>query len=156
MLLVPTAGAGGLLGQSGVADPMAQDLAKTFAGAGVTAYRTELRPLLPAPEAAFVAQLYGLDPVAEAARVKAPTMIVVPADPAPYDPERLAAAIAGARVVNSVGTGSTLVDSGPTPEDLSDPTSANHELGAGAPVARTARDTAALDRVARFVASNTR
>lgn len=39
VLLVPTAGAGGLLGQSGVADPMGQDLAKTFAGTGVAAYR---------------------------------------------------------------------------------------------------------------------
>ena len=274
VLVVPTSGAGGLLGQTGVADPFAKDLANTFAGAGVAAYRydqrgtgesklepdvrlslddlvadaragldllaqrrettgrdlsvvgydqgglvalrlaavddrvkrvvlvstpgrslldvraaqlqsrygpeaaealrsevanllttrtvppldalrTEVRPLLPAQEAGFLAQLYGFDPAAEAARVKAQTMIVVPADPAPYDPQRLAAAIPGAQVVNSVGTGSTLVVSGPTPEDLSDPTSANHEHGAGPPVAATKRDTDALDRMARFVAAST-
>lgn len=274
VLVVPTAGAGGLLGQTGVADPFATDLANTFAGAGVAAYRydqrgtgqskiepdvrltlddlvadaragldllaqrrettgrdlsvvgydqgglvalklaavddrikrvvlistpgrsladvraaqlqvrygpeagealrsevaklvatrtvppldalrTELRPLLPAQEASFLAQLYGLDPAAEAGRVKAQTMIVVPVDPAPYDPQRLASVIPGAQVVGSVGSGSTLVVSGPTPEDQSDPTSVNHEHGAGPPVAQTARDTDALDRMARFVAGTT-
>ena len=35
----------------------------------------------------------------------------------------------------STGSGSTLVISGPTPEDLSDPTSANHDHGAAPPVA---------------------
>ena len=272
VLLVPTSGAGGLLGAAGVNDPLGKDLAKTFAGAGVASYRydqrgtgssklepdvrlsfddlvgdaragldllaqrrettgrdlsvvgydqgglvalrlaatdprvkrlvlistpgrslvdvrasqlqarygpesaqalrsevakliatrsvpaldalrTELRPLLPAQEAGFLADLYGLDPAADAAKAKVPTMIVIPADPAPYDPQRLAAAIPGAQVVNSVGSGSTLVISGPTPEDLSDPTSANHEHGAGPPVAQTNRDTATLERVARFVAA---
>ena len=272
VLLVPTAGAGGLLGGAGVNDPMGKDLAKTFSDAGVASYRydqrgtgssklepdvrlsfddlvadakagldllsqrretagrdlsvvgydqgglvalrlaasdprvkrvilistpgrslldvraaqlqarygaesaaalraevatliatrsvpplaqlrTELRPLLPAQEAAFLADLYAIDPAADAAKVKVPTMIVVPADPAPYDPQRLAAAIAGAQVVTSVGSGSTLVISGPTPEDLSDPTSANHDHGAAPPVAPTTRDTAALERVARFVSA---
>lgn len=271
ILVVPTAGAGGLLGQTGVADPFATDLANTFATAGVAAYRydqrgtgqskiepdvrltlddlvadaragldllaqrrettgrdlsvvgydqgglvalrlaavddrikrvvlistpgrslvdvraaqlqarygpeaaealrseiakllttgtvppldalrTELRPLLPAQEAGFLAQLYRLDPAAEAAKVNAQTMIVVPVDPAPYDPQRLASAISGAQVVTSVGSGSTLVVSGPTPEDLSDPSSANHEHGAAPPVAQTKRDADALDRIARFVA----
>jgi pimeloyl-ACP methyl ester carboxylesterase len=270
VLLVPTSGAGGLLGGAGVNDPMGKDLAKTFSGAGVATYRydqrgtgssklepdvrlsfddlvadakagldlltqrretagrelavvgydqgglvalrlaatdprvkrvilistpgrslvdvrasqlqarygpesasalraevakliatrsvppldqlrTELRPLLPAQEAGFLADLYALDPAAEAARVKVPTMIVVPSDPAPYDPQRLASAIPGAQVVTSTGSGSTLVISGPTPEDLSDPTSANHDHGAAAPVAPTNRDAATLDRVARFV-----
>lgn len=117
--------------------------------------RTEVRPLLPAQEAGFLAELYGFDPAAEAAKVKVPTMIVVPADPTPYDPQRLAAAIPGTQVVTSAGSGSTLVVSGPTPEDLSDPTAVNHEHGAGPPVAPTTRDTAALDRVARFLAAAT-
>ncbi len=78
-------------------------------------------------------------------------MIVVPSDPAPYDPQRLAGAIPGAQVVTSSGSGSTLVISGPTPEDLSDPTSANHDHGAAPAVAQTTRDTATLERVARFV-----
>ena len=113
--------------------------------------RTELRPLFPAEEAAFLAQLYGFDPAAEAAKVRVPTMIVVPADPAPYDPQRLAAAIPGAQVVNSSGSGATLLVSGETPEDRSDPLSANHEHGAGPPVGRTERDNAALDRMSRFL-----
>ena len=50
---------------------------------------------------------------------------------------------------------STLVVSGPTPEDLSDPLAATREQGAGPPVAPTTRDTAALDRVPRFVAAAT-
>ena len=115
--------------------------------------RTEIRPLLQAQEAGFLADLYGLDPAVDAAKIKAPTIIVVPADPAPYDPQRLAGAIPGAQVVTSVGSGSTLVVSGPTPEDRSDPTSANHEHGAAPPVAQTTRDTAAMERVARFVAA---
>ena len=115
--------------------------------------RTELRPLLPAQEAAFLADLYALDPAVDAAKVKVPTIIVVPAEPAPYDPQRLAGAIPGAQVVTSIGSGSTLVISGPTPEDLSDPTSANHDHGAAPPVAQTTRDTATLERVARFVAA---
>jgi pimeloyl-ACP methyl ester carboxylesterase len=119
----------------------------------IEALRTEVRPLLPAQEAAFLADLYSFDPAAEAAKVRVPTMIVVPSDSAPYDPQRLAAAISGAQVVTSVGSGSTLVVSGPTPEDLSDPMSANHEHGAAAPQAVTKRDTGALERVARFVAT---
>ena len=117
------------------------------------AMRTELRPLFPAQEAAFLADLYGLDPAAEAAKVKVPTMIVAPADPAPYEPPRLAAAIPGSQVVASVGRGSALVISGATPEDRSDPTSPAHEHGMTPPVATTQRDTAALDRMARFLAS---
>ncbi|MGI8810504.1 MAG: alpha/beta hydrolase [Acidimicrobiales bacterium] len=143
---------------AGAADALRSEVANLLATRTVPpldALRTELRPLLPAQEAAFLAELYSMDPAAEAAKVNAPTMIVVPADPAPYDPRRLAAAVPGAQVVNSVGTGSTLVVSGPTPEDLSDPTSANHDHGAGPPVAQTRRDTEALDRVARFVATGT-
>lgn len=116
--------------------------------------RTELRPLLPAQEAGFLADLYAIDPAAEMAKVKVPVMIVVPADPAPYAPQRLAAAAGpGVQVVTSAGSGSTLVISGPTPEDLSDPTSINHEHGAATPVAPTNRDTPTLERVARFVSA---
>ena len=118
--------------------------------------RTELRPLFPAEEAGFLADLYGMDPTAEAARVRAQTMIVAPADPAPYDPQRLAAAIPGAQVVNSVGTGATLLIAGETPEDRSDPLSANHEHGDGPPVSNSERDAAALDQMTRFLSPSTR
>jgi pimeloyl-ACP methyl ester carboxylesterase len=138
-------------------DALRSEVAKLLATRSVPPLgqlRTELRPLLPAQEAGFLADLYGIDPAAEIARVKVPVMIVVPADPAPYAPQRLAgAATAGAQVVTSAGTGSTLVISGPTPEDLSDPTSANHDHGAAPPVAPTQRDAPTLERVARFVSA---
>ena len=121
----------------------------------LNALRSELRPLLPAPEAGFLAELYGIDPAAEAARVKAGTMIVVPADPAPYDPQRLATAIPGAQVVSSVGAGPTLVVPGPTPEDRSDTANANHAHGAAPPIPEAKRDTDVLDTMARFVAAPT-
>ena len=43
VLLVPTAGAGGLLGGAGVNDPLGKDLAKTFSDAGVASYRYDQR-----------------------------------------------------------------------------------------------------------------
>jgi hypothetical protein len=113
--------------------------------------RTELWALFPPQHAGFLAELYGIDPAADAAKVTVPTLIVVPADPAPYDPQRLATAIRGAQVVTSTGTSPTLVVSGETGPDLSDPTSPIHDHGAGPPVARTTRDTAALARVAQFL-----
>jgi pimeloyl-ACP methyl ester carboxylesterase len=115
--------------------------------------RTELRGLFPPQEAEFLAELYGMDPAAEAAKVKAPALIVVPAEPAPYDPQRLSAAMPGSQVVDSVGFGSTLLIAGPRPEDRSDPQSPAHEHGMGPPVAATKRDTAALDRMAQFLTS---
>lgn len=138
------------------AEALRSEVAKLIATRTVPpleALRTELRSLLPAQEAGFLADLYALDPAADGAKVMVPTIIVVPADSAPYDPQRLAAVIPGAQVVTSAGGGSTLVISGPTPEDRSDPNNANHDHGAGPPVAPTTRDTATLERVARFVAA---
>ena len=129
------------------------DLLATRTLPPIDAMRTELRPLFPPEEAAFLAELYGLDPAAEAAKVKAPAMIVVPADAAPYDPQRLAAAMPGAQVVTSAG-GATLAISGQTPEDLSDPTNPRHDHGAAPPIAATKRDTGALDRITRFLTSS--
>lgn len=119
------------------------------------ALRSELRPLLPPSEAGFLAELYGSDPAAEAAKVQAQTMIVVPAEPTPYDPQRLSTAIPGAQLVSSVGTGPTLVVSGPAPEDRSDTANANHVHGAAPPVPEAKRDTDVLDTMSRFVAATT-
>ncbi len=129
------------------------DLLSTRTLPPLDAIRTELRPLFPAEEAAYLADLYGLDPAADAAKVKVPTMIVVPTGAAPYDSQRLAGAIPGSQVVRSVGAGPALVVSGATPPDLSNPTSANHEHGAGAPLAPTTRDAAAVDQMARFLST---
>ncbi len=113
--------------------------------------RTELRPLLPAQEAAFLAELYGFDPAAEAVRVRVPTMIVVPADAAPYDAQRLVGVIPGAHVVTSVGSGSTL--SIELPAALTNADSAQHLHDGPLPVAETKRDTAVIDAMAQFVAA---
>ncbi len=129
------------------------DLLATRTLPPIDAVRSELRPLFPPQEAAFLAELYGFDPAAEAAKVKAPAMVVVPADPAPYDPQRLIGAMPGARVVNSVGSGATLVVSGDTPEDLSEPSNPRHDHGASPPVAPVKRDTSALDRLSQFLTS---
>jgi pimeloyl-ACP methyl ester carboxylesterase len=111
--------------------------------------RTELRPLLPAQEAALLAELYGFDPAAEATKVKVPTMIVVPADAASYEAQRLAGAIPGALVVTSVGSGSALGIEGAPP--VTDPNTAQHLHDNAPPSAPTTRDTLALDRMAHFV-----
>jgi hypothetical protein len=117
--------------------------------------RSELRPLFPTQEAAFLAELYGLDAVAEAARVKVPTMIVVPSDPTPYEPQRLAAAIPGAQVVTSAAATTTLVLPGNPVQEATDPNSPQHEHRIGPPVPSTAHDPVALDAMARFVAAPT-
>ncbi|HEX2046967.1 MAG TPA: alpha/beta fold hydrolase [Acidimicrobiales bacterium] len=129
------------------------DLLATRALPPIDAMRSELRGMFPREEAAFLAELYGMDPAAEAAKVRVPALIVVPADPAPYDPQRLSAVMPGSQIVTSVGSGSTLLIAGPRPEDRSDPQSPAHEHGMGPPVAATKRDTAALDRMAQFLTS---
>ena len=113
--------------------------------------RTELRPLLPPDQAPYLAELYGIDPVAEASRVRIPTMIVVPANAAPYDAPRLAAAIPGAQVVNSAGGPSLEVADGRPVDDRSDPTHPQHDHGAAAPVRPSERDAPTYDRITGFL-----
>ena len=70
---------------------------------------TEIRPLLPAAEVGFLAELDGLDPALEAARVRARSLIVAPANPAPYDPAAWPPrSPGGAEVLVSGRSGSTL------------------------------------------------
>lgn len=114
--------------------------------------RTEHRALLPPEYAAFLADLYAIDPAAEAARVKVPTMIVVPAlNTAAYDAPRLAAAIPGAQVVNAAGGASLQVMGNAPLDDRSDPMSPDHEFGAGPPVAPSERDAPTFDRITGFL-----
>ncbi|MFP5316698.1 MAG: alpha/beta hydrolase [Acidimicrobiia bacterium] len=114
--------------------------------------RTEHRALLPPEDAAFLADLYAIDPAAEAARVKVPTMIVVPAlHTAAYDAPRLAAALPGAQVVNAAGGANLQVVGNAPLDDKSDPTSPNHEHGAGPPVAPSERDAPTFDRITGFL-----
>ncbi len=116
------------------------------------ALRAELRPLLPPEEASFLAELYSLDPAAEAARVRAEALVVVPRDAGPYDAPRLSGALRGAPVVISVG-GPTLSIIGPGPtDDPSDPASASHDHGSPTPVAKSERDPASLAALVSFAA----
>ena len=116
------------------------------------AMRAELRPLLPPQEAAFLAQLYGMDPSAEAAKVKARSLIVVGRDAPAYDPERLRTALAGAEVVAAPTASPTLVNTGPPPtDDPGNPESPIHEHGAAPAVAAEGRDAEAMNRMTTFL-----
>jgi pimeloyl-ACP methyl ester carboxylesterase len=120
----------------------------------IDALPAELRPLFPPVEAPFLAELYGMDGAAEAAKVRVPTMVVTGADATGYDPARLAAAVPGAQMVTSPGS-STLVLTGALPaDDPSNPASATHVHGAGPPVAATKRDADALGRITGFLTAS--
>ena len=115
--------------------------------------RSELRPLFPQQEASFLADLYGMDPAVDAAKVKVPTLIVVPADPAPYDPNRLVAAVPnGAAQVATTKGGPTLdVEGKFVPLSPNDP--ALHNNGMNSPFPPSTRDADAVGRITGFVTS---
>lgn len=116
------------------------------------AMRAELRPLLPPQEASFLAQLYAIDPAAEAAQVKARSLIVVGGDAGPYDPDRLRAVLSASDVVVAATAGPTLVNVGPPPtEDPGNPSSPVHDHGAAPAVAPEARDADATNRITAFL-----
>lgn len=115
--------------------------------------RTELRSLFPAAEAPFLADLYGIDPTVDAARLHVPVLIVVPADPAPYAPDRLAAAVpnGAAQIVTTVSGPTLAIEGPPIPVNLNDP--AIHNNGMAAPVAGSTRDADAIGRITGFLTS---
>lgn len=111
----------------------------------------ELRPLLPPGEAAFLADLYSVDPAVDAARARARALIVVPRDGNPYEADRLAGLIAGAEVLRTDG-GPTMEVLGPPPDsDPSDPNSPVHDHSTTTPVIGSERDPEALERLTRFL-----
>ena len=115
--------------------------------------RSELRSMFPAEEAAFLADLYGIDPTVDAAKLKVPVLILVPADRAPYAPERLvAAAPNGAAAVATTAGGPTLSIEG-TAVLLNPNDPALHANGMSGPVPGATRDAAALDRITGFVSA---
>jgi uncharacterized protein len=127
------------------------DLLATGALPALPDMRTELRAMLPPERAALLAGLYAIDPVAEAARVRVPTMIVVPAPAASYEAARLAAAIPGAQVVTSAGGPNLqILDDRPV-DDRSDPAHPQHDHGAATPVVPSEPDAAAYDRITAFL-----
>ncbi len=118
--------------------------------------RSELRPLFPAAEAAFLADLYSIDPTLDAARIKIPVLIVVPAaDRAPYAPERLAAAVPnGAAQVTTTAGGPTMSIAGrPLPVNPNDP--ALHSSSMAGPVSPDVRDASAVGAITGFLSAAT-
>lgn len=115
--------------------------------------RSELRPLLPPPEASFLADLYGIDPTVDAAKLKVPTLIVVPTDSTPYAPDRLAAAVPnGAAQVATTKGGPTLDVPGTfVPLSPNDP--ALHNNGMNSPFPPSTRDADAMGRITGFITS---
>ncbi|MGH9226914.1 MAG: alpha/beta fold hydrolase [Acidimicrobiales bacterium] len=115
--------------------------------------RTELRPMFPAAEAAFLADLYAIDPTLDAARLKGSVLIVVPTDSEPYLPNRLAAAVPnGAAQVFTTAGGPTLSIEGVAVQlGPNDP--ALHANGMSGPVPLAKRDPAAQDRITGFLGS---
>lgn len=118
--------------------------------------RTELRPLLPAGEIPFLAELYSVDPLAEAAKVAVPALIVSPSAPEAVEamaPDRLAAALARSELVLVDAVNRTLQTTGPPPAvDPSDPGSAAHDHGAAPAQAKVERDMASVGRISSWLA----
>ncbi len=118
----------------------------------IDAQRSELRPLFPPENAPFLAEVYGIDPTADASKVRARALIVVPTDAGPYDSDRLAAGLPGAEVVTASRADPTLVVIKDAPvDDVSNPASPVHEHGAGTPSAPTDREAETLSKVTAFL-----
>ena len=121
--------------------------------------RTEFRTLLPTDQAAFLADLYSIDPTVDAARVKVPVLIVVPSSPtgaaAAYADERLTAAVPNglARAVTSVAGPTMSVEAAPIPFNPNDP--AIHQNGMAGPVAGQTRDAATIGAITGFLSAAT-
>ncbi len=120
--------------------------------------RSELRPLLPATNVAFLSQLYGLDPAVDAAKVKVPMLIVTgerSTGVSGPDSARLAQSLAAkAEVAVAANANESLDDVLPPPAiDPSDPNSPDHEHGAGPPPSTNGRDPAIMARIAQWLQS---
>ena len=115
--------------------------------------RSELRPLFPQQEASFLADLYGIDPAVDAARVKVPTLIVVPTDSAPYTPDRLVAAVPNGAAQIATTKGGPTLDVAGTFVPLSPNDPALHNNGMNSPFPPSTRDPDALGRITGFVTS---
>lgn len=115
--------------------------------------RTELRPMFPREEAAFLADLYAIDPTLDAAKLTTPVLIVVPTDSAPYAPERLVAAVpnGAAQVVTTTGGPTLSIEAPPVSISPNDP--ALHNNGMAGPVAAATRDAAAMGKITGFLSA---
>ncbi|MDQ3978556.1 MAG: lysophospholipase [Actinomycetota bacterium] len=123
----------------------------------VNELRTELRPLLPSDQIPFLAELYAINPVTDAVKVRARALVVTPTDPAVVDalsPTRLGQALAGSEVVPVERVSLTLQVTGPAPsEDPSDPNSPRHDHSASPPQAKVERDASTIGRIAGWLAA---
>jgi pimeloyl-ACP methyl ester carboxylesterase len=119
--------------------------------------RTELRPLLPADKVPFLAELYAIDPIADAVRVRAKALVIAPMDPALHEalaPGRLSQALSGSELVTVERVSLTLEVTGPAPvEDPSDPNSPVHDHSASPAQAEVERDSSTVGRIAAWLAA---
>lgn len=119
--------------------------------------RSELRPLLPAAEIAYLTSQYTFDPVAELAKVTVPVLVATGSKataPGPADAAALAAANPKVQSVVADGADGALDAVLPPPAiDPSDPNSPYHEHGAAAPSTTGPRDAATIGLITTFVQS---
>jgi pimeloyl-ACP methyl ester carboxylesterase len=156
-------------------DVMAGDLEKTFgpesAGAfraviatllstGALPERSTIRPehqtVLPTGNDALLKEQYSLDPAAEVAKVKAPTLIVTGRQStlvSPLDGERLMAALASAPAFTADATASLQKITAALPQSF-DPND-HRAHGGGRPPDTADRDQPAVDQITNFLTVKT-
>ncbi len=120
-----------------------------------------LRTYFPATRQGYLVDIFSLDPVALAAQVEAPTLVVrggAATGISGADADALAGALgAGAQVIVAADAGPTLsvVDPLTGVSDASDPASASHDHGAAAPTVVTQRSEEAVAGITRFLTATT-
>ncbi len=116
--------------------------------------RPEHQTLLPVGQDALLKAEYSLDPVAEAAKVKVPALVVTGSQStavSAVDADRLRAALAGAQVVTADTTATLQHVTAALPQAF-DPND-HRAHGGGRPPDTATRDQGALDRISGFLGS---
>jgi uncharacterized protein len=116
----------------------------------------EFQSVLPPGRDGFFKGLFSMDPLADAAAVKVPVLVVIgerSVSVTQADASRLTAALGGrSEVVVAPNSSTTLQHVLPTPVRAFDPN--NHDLhGLGPPVADAPRDTGTMTKIVTFVAT---
>lgn len=133
----------------------------TLVATGSLPERSSIRPehqtILPAGQDTLLKDQYSLDPVAEAAKVKAPTLVVNGRKSTlvnPVDGERLTAAMPSAQAFTADTTATLQKITAALPQSF-DPND-HRAHGGGRPPDTATRDEAAVDQVTTFLSSRLR
>ena len=116
--------------------------------------RPEHQPSLPTAQDAVLQAMYSLDPVAEAAAVKAPTLLVTGRQSTlvtATDADRLSRALGSAEILSAESTATLQRVTGALPQSF-DPND-HRAHGGGRPPDTATRDQAAVDRITAFLSS---